>query len=99
MNAAAPVRPTASRLDDGQYAIYIATSTHFLDRSATLRLFAELGEVLDIPTPECLRFREWVAGLHFLPSLEQVLERFNVSRATAYRWLAAERAQRERAAA
>ena len=32
-------------------------------------------------------------------SLEQVLERFNVSRATAYRWLAAERAQRERAAA
>lgn len=93
------IRPTASQLEDGRYAIFVGSSFQQLDRSAALRLFIELGDALDEPTPESLRFREWVAGLHQLPPVEQVLDHFNVSRATAYRWLAAERAQRERAAA
>ncbi len=43
-----------------------------------------------------LRFALWVCSCHRLPSVTQVHEHFEVSRATAYRWLAAARAQRER---
>ena len=41
-----------------------------------------------------LRFAFWMRDLHVLPTVDTVRERFNISRATAYRWLASARAIR-----
>lgn len=41
-----------------------------------------------------LRFAFWMRDLHTVPTAATVCERFAISRATAYRWLATARAVR-----
>lgn len=48
---------------------------------------------------QCLRFIAWAQSLEGDPTAEQIQRQFNVSRATAYRWLGAWQAAREALAA
>lgn len=99
MSAYDGCKPTAGPLEDGRIGVYIGDAHKFLPRDAALRLFVELGDALDLPTPERVRFLEWVAARRVLPIAQDVMTEFNVSRATACRWLATERETRTRSAA
>lgn len=48
----------------------------------------------DCLVEKMLRFAFWMRDLHVLPTIDLVCERFTVSRATAYRWLAVARTVR-----
>lgn len=96
MNAAATFRPLADRLPDGRIAVYVGATYNYLPQADGLQMFVQLADALDVPIPALVRFRQWVAGLRILPERDAVSRRFHVSRATAYRWLAAERRARSR---
>lgn len=95
MSAVMELRPTVGTDGAGTFTVYIGASYRELTRDQAFRLFVELGEALSVPTVARAHFFAWAAGLRHLPTTEQVMEKFNVSRATACRWLAFERAQRE----
>ena len=89
------LRPTVGKDGANTFTVYIGASYQALTRAQAFRLFVELGESLEMPTAGRAHFFAWIAGMRQLPATERVMEQFNVSRATACRWLAFERAQRE----
>lgn len=95
MSAVMDLRPTVGKDGAGTFTVYIGAGYRELTREQAFRLFVELGESLEMPTVGRARFFAWVAGMRQLPIAERVMEEFNVSRATACRWLAFERAQRQ----
>lgn len=99
MTGAVTFRPLADRLPDGRVAVYVGASTSYLDRGASLQMFVQLADALEVPIPAYLRFLQWAACLRWLPEPPAVISRFAVSRATAHRWLAAARAAQPRTTA
>jgi hypothetical protein len=96
MNAVATFRPLADRLPDGRIAVYVGACYSNLEQEASLQMFVQLADALDVQIPSRVRFRLWLAGLRVPPKPEAVSRHFHVSRATAYRWLTAERRARSR---
>lgn len=98
MSSTSMYRPLASRHRPDRISVYIGAQYNDLPRDAALRLLVELSEALNVTLPAQQRFHAWAAGLRMLPTVDDVAERFSVSRATAYRWLTAERLERRKAA-
>lgn len=92
-------RPLAERMEDGRFAVYVGANYQYMPREAALALLDQLGRALQIPAwPRRFRFAAWASRRHRLPSRDEVMAHFPVNRATAYRWIAQERREREEAA-
>jgi hypothetical protein len=88
-------RPVAEALPNGLVAVYCGGHYNDLPRHAAIDLMRQLGEALGLASTHHLEFLSWAAQLHALPTRDQVMERFGVSRAMAYRLIAAERTRRQ----
>lgn len=97
-HAALPLRPLAALEPDGRITVYVGASYQRLPRAAAWTYLEQLAAALDVPAlPPFYRFCAWVSGLRQLPGRDAVVEKFGVSRASAYRWISLERARREEA--
>lgn len=93
----APVfRPLADRLPNGRIAVYVGATYSQLAGAEALQMFVQLADAMDLEIPAQIRFRHWLSGYRVEPAISAVRNHFNVSRATAHRWLAAARAARSR---
>jgi len=99
MNAPAKFRPIAARHKPDRITVYVGAQYNDLPLDAAMNLFIQLGDALEVPVSEKLRYQAWVASLRNIPTPGEVMDLFRVGRSTAHRWISEERTKRSKAGA